>query len=142
MVEVVEPIDSITQGQPHVPKPRIPRLHVLPKPPTPRVPGPYVSRLRTNKPQSYSSPPRTPTTIGPIDSSTVDSSAGALEPVSLVERASVVERLFPCDKCEESFVSQNTLDSHVKFDHRPRPTCGKCFKKFDCKRRYTKYSTW
>ena len=46
-----------------------------------------------------------------------------------------VEHLFACSICTDSFVSQNTLDMHLKYDHRPRPTCSQCLKMFDCRRK-------
>ena len=42
---------------------------------------------------------------------------------------------FSCDKCGDRFVSQQTLEMHVKYDHRPRPTCKFCNKVFDCRRK-------
>lgn len=42
---------------------------------------------------------------------------------------------FSCEKCGDRFVSQQTLEMHVKYDHRPRPTCKFCQKVFDCRRK-------
>uniref|UniRef100_A0A7M5UVX4 C2H2-type domain-containing protein n=1 Tax=Clytia hemisphaerica TaxID=252671 RepID=A0A7M5UVX4_9CNID len=42
---------------------------------------------------------------------------------------------FQCPKCSDRFVSNQTLEMHMKFDHRPRPTCSNCQKVFDCKRK-------
>lgn len=46
-----------------------------------------------------------------------------------------VPHLFACNICTDSFVSQNTLDIHLKYDHRPRPTCSQCGKMFECRRK-------
>lgn len=43
--------------------------------------------------------------------------------------------IFPCTVCTDHFFSRTALDMHVKYDHRPRPTCSKCSKIFDSRRR-------
>ena len=42
---------------------------------------------------------------------------------------------FSCEKCGDRFVSLQTLEMHIKYDHRPRPTCKFCKKVFDCRRK-------
>jgi len=42
---------------------------------------------------------------------------------------------FECTKCSDRFVSLQTLEIHMKYDHRPRPTCSTCQKMFDCRRK-------
>ena len=42
---------------------------------------------------------------------------------------------FHCQKCGDRFVSQQTLEMHIKYDHRPRPSCKYCDKVFDCRRK-------
>ena len=48
---------------------------------------------------------------------------------------------FSCMLCTDRFMSLNSLDTHLKYDHRPRPTCKKCKKMFDCKRRLFEHET-
>lgn len=48
---------------------------------------------------------------------------------------------FKCMLCTDRFMSLNSLDAHLKYDHRPRPTCKKCKKMFDCKRRLFEHET-
>ena len=47
--------------------------------------------------------------------------------------------LYPCDSCCEKFINQQALDQHLKCEHRSRPTCNKCFKMFECRRRLVEH---
>ena len=52
-----------------------------------------------------------------------------------VQPAIIAPRLeYSCTKCTDKFSSENTLELHLKYDHRPRPTCMICSKMFDCRR--------
>ncbi|XP_065659915.1 uncharacterized protein LOC101238485 isoform X1 [Hydra vulgaris] len=43
--------------------------------------------------------------------------------------------LFSCDICCERFMNQEALEQHLKCEHRSKPSCDKCFKMFECRRK-------